>query len=103
MVRLKTYFQLVSTVDEGTIFRAACLTKGAYGISYMNADQFRHILICTKNKKKNRDHRDQIAILAQNVISEIVDQNSLTCQMIPLSKTPDVGPIRVAEVLRQII
>ena len=34
---LPKYFD---SIDEGTIFKAACLTKGACGPSHMDADQF---------------------------------------------------------------
>ena len=66
------------------IFRGACLTKGTCGSLLMDADHFRHILTSPKYKTEIKDIRDQIAILARKLASEIVDPNSLevyvTCE-----------------------
>ena len=71
---LPTYFD---SIDEGAIFKAACLAKGAYGLSHMDADQFQHILTSKIYKKENKDLRDQITILARKLACKIVDLNSL--------------------------
>ena len=50
----------------------------------MDADHFLHILTSPKYKTEIKDIRDQIAILARKLASEIVDPNSLevyvTCE-----------------------
>lgn len=73
----------------------------------MDADVFRHILTSTKYEKENKDLRNQIAILAKKLASEIVDRNSLEAyvnwRMIPLNNNPGVRPLGTGEVLRRII
>ena len=58
-------------------------------------------------KKENKELREQIAILARKIASEIVDPNSLesftSCRLIPLNKNPGIRPIGVGEVLRRIV
>ena len=101
---LPSYFD---SIDEGTISKAARLTKGAAGPSQLDADLYRHILTSTKYKKENKALREQIAILAREIASEIIDPNSLesytSCRLIPLNKNPGVRPIGVGEVLRRIV
>lgn len=73
----------------------------------MDADVFRHILTSTKYEKENKDLRNQIAILAKKLASEIVDRNSLEAyvnwRMIPLNNNPGARPLGTGEVLRRII
>ena len=101
---LPSYFD---SIDEGTISKAARLTKGAAGPSHLDADLYCHILTSTKYKNENKDLREQIAILARKIASEIIDPNSLesytSCRLIPLNKNPGVRPIGVGEVLRRIV
>ena len=73
----------------------------------MDADVFRHILTSTKYEKENKDLRNQIAILAKKLASEIVDRNSLEAyvnwRMIPLNNNPGARLLGTGEVLRRII
>ena len=73
----------------------------------MDADVFRHILTSTKYEKEDKDLRNQIAILAKKLASEIVDRNSLEAyvnwRMIPLNNKPGARPLGTGEVLRRII
>ena len=95
------------SIDEGTIHRAAKLTKGAGGPSQLDADQFRRIL-CSKNfVKEGKDLREQIAILARTIATKSIDPEVLdpyvACRLIPLNKNPGVRPIGIGEILRRII
>ena len=73
----------------------------------MDADVFRHILTSTKYEKENKDLRNQTAILAKKLASEIVDRNSLEAyvnwRMIPLNNNPGAKRLGIGEVLRRII
>ena len=77
------------------IFKSARLTKGAAGPSQLDAYQYCHILTSTKYKKENKELREQIAILARKIASEILDPNSLesftSCRLIPLNKNPGIN------------
>ena len=88
---IPSYFD---SIDEGTIFKSARLTKGAGGPSQLNAYQYCHILTSTKYKKENKELREKIAILARKIASEILDPNSLesfaSCRLIPLNKNPGI-------------
>lgn len=73
----------------------------------MDADVFRHILTSTKYEKENKDFRNQTAILAKKLASEIVDRNSLEAyvnwRMIPLNNNPGARRLGIGELLRRII
>ena len=66
-------------------------------------------MILTSNKMKNEAKflREQIALLARNLATKIVDPATIealiACRLIPLNKNPGVRPIGVGEVLRRII
>ena len=67
----------LDSIEKGTIFKVAFLTKETYGHSHMNADQFRHILTSTNCKKENKDLRDRVAILTRKLSFKMVKPNSL--------------------------
>ena len=94
-------------IDEQAIFKAAQLTKGAGGPSHLDAEQYRTILTSNKMKVESKFLREQIALLARKLASEIVDPATLEaligCRLIPLDKKPGVRPIGIGEVLRRII
>ena len=94
------------SINEGTIFKSARLTKVACGPSQLKANQYCHILTSTKYKKENKELREQISILAGKIASEILDPNSLesftSCHLIPLNKNRGVRPIELGDVLRRI-
>ena len=48
---LPSYFD---SIDESTIIKAACLTKGACGFPQKDADQFQHIHTSTTYKKERK-------------------------------------------------
>ena len=73
-ILLPTY---LDSIEKGTIFKVAFLTKETCDHSHMNTDQFRHILISTNCKKENKDLRDRVAILTRKLSSEMVNPNSL--------------------------
>ena len=90
---LPSYFDCI---DETMVKNATRLTKGAAGPSQLDADQYRHILLSTKYKKESKDLRDQIAILAKQIATNILDPKTIesfvTCRLIPLNKNPGVRP-----------
>ena len=96
-----------ASIDESSIQKAAKLTKGAAGPSQFDVDQFRRILCSKKFKNEGKTLREQIAILARNIATSIIDPSCLeafvACRLIPLNKNPGVRPIGVGEILRRII
>ena len=94
-------------IDEIMIAKAATLTKAAGGPSHLDSDQFRYLLLSKKFKTEAKELREQIAILARTLASNIVDPKSIetliSCRLIPLNKNPGVRPIGVGEVLRCIM
>ena len=95
------------SIDEVTIHKAVKLTNGAAGPSQLDADQYRRILCSRTLKTEGKDLRDQIAILARNIASNLIDPNVLNsyvaCRLIPLNKNPGIRPIGIGEILRRII
>ena len=94
-------------IDEQQILKAAQLTKGAGGPSNLDAEQYRRILISAKYKNEGKNLREQIAILARKLATELVDPKTLEAfvayRLIPLDKCPGVRPIGIGEILRRII
>ena len=97
-------------INESTIRKAASLTKGAAGPSKLDAEQFKIMLVSNKFRKEGQDLRENIAIMAKKLATQIVDLATLeaytACNLIPLDKGGeklDVRPIGVGEVLRRII
>ena len=60
----ESYFD---SLDETVIKNAARPTKGAAGLSHMDSEQYRHILVGRKFKKEGEDLREQIALLAKKL------------------------------------
>ena len=100
----KSYFD---EIDEIMIGKAASYTKGSGGPSHVDAEQFRHILLSKKIKKEGKELREQIAVLAKHLATNLVDPNSIDaltcCRLIPLNKNPGVRPIGIGEVMRRVI
>ena len=61
---LLTYFD---SIDEGTVFKAACLTKGACGPSRMR-NPFRHVLTSSKCKKQSKYLKRSSSYLDKKVV-----------------------------------
>ena len=100
----ESYFD---SLDETVIKNAARLTKGAAGLSHMDSEQYKHILVGSKFKKEGKDLREQIALLARKIATKVVDplclESYMACRLIPLNKNPGVRPIGIGEILRHII
>ena len=93
--------------DE-TILKSALHTKGAAGVSALDADEWRRIIGSNIYGNAAVDLRKSIANLARQLCSqEIKDPESIAplmaCRLIPLNKDPGVRPIGIGEVLRRII
>ena len=84
-------------IDEIMTAKAASLTKGAGGPSHLDAEQFRHMLLCEKFKTEATEQREQIAVLARTLASTIVEPKSIkaltNCRLISLNKNPGVRSI----------
>ena len=95
------------SIDEATIRKASKMTNGATGPSQFDADQYRRILCSKTFKTEGKDLREQIAILARNVASNLIDpdivDSYVACRLIPLNKNPGVRPIGIGEILRRIV
>ena len=95
------------SIDESMIATATRLTKGSGGPSQLDSEQFNHILLSKKFKKEGKDLREEIAVLARKLASDLLDPESLepvlACRLIALNKNPGVRPIGIGEVLRRII
>ena len=94
-------------IDEQSIEKAAMLTKGAGGVSQIDADHFRRILCSRHFKKQGKELREQIALFAKNISTKILDPSCLdayvACRLIALDKNPGVRPIGIGEILRRIV
>ena len=81
--------------------------KGAAGPSQLDATQFRRILCSKQFQREGKDLRDQIALLANKLATEILDPSCLEAytanHLIPLDKNPGVRPIGVGEILRRVV
>ena len=81
-------------VHTNLIQKAAKKTKGAAGPSYFDSEQFRRIL-CNEHFKPERKHlREQIAIFAKDIYTNIIDpecfESYVPCRLIRLNKYPGV-------------
>ena len=94
------------SIDESMIKNAARLTKGAAGPSNLDAEQYKLMLVSNKFRKEGKELRTQIAILAKNIATKIVNPDELeaytSCRLIPLDKNPGVRPIGIGEIIRRI-
>ena len=94
-------------ITEVSIQKAAMKTKGAGGPSQFDADQFRRILCSKHFKAEGKELREEIALFACKIGTEVVDPETLeayvSCRLIPLNKDPGIRPIGVGEVLRRIV
>ena len=103
---------LFASIDEEEVLKAANQTKGSGGPSLFDAKQWRRILGSKKFSKEGKQLREEIALFARKISTEIVDPQTLEAytasRLIPLNKTPGeldpkVRPIGVGEVLRRIV
>ena len=100
------------SIDENQIFKAANQTKGSGGPSQLDAKQWRRILCSNKFKGEGKELREELAIFARKIATEIIDLSSLegyiAGRLIPLNKNPgedeiQIRPIGVGEVMRRIV
>ena len=59
---LPSYFD---EIDETMVFKSSSMTKGAGGLSRLDAEQYRRLLTSKKYKKENKELRVQLATLAR--------------------------------------
>ena len=97
----------LDAIDEQSILKAAQLTRGSSGPSFLDADQYRHILCSRKYKHEGKELRMQMAAFAKRLATEIIDpamlESYVACRLIPLNKNPGIRPIGVGEVMRRIV
>ena len=100
------------SIDEDQIRRAANATHGSGGPSQLDGKQWKRLLCCNKFKSESKELREELAIFARKIASEILDPRTLeayvACRLIPLNKDPEsdelqIRPISVGEVVRRIV
>ena len=100
------------SIDENEILKAANATKGSGGPSQQDAQQWRRMLCSKKFKREGLELREELAIFARKIASEVVDPYCLEAyvasRLIPLNKNPgeedvQIRPIGVGEVMRRIV
>ena len=99
---------IYDTINEDTIAKAAIITKGAAGMSSLNADDWKRIIGSNLFGNASSDLRKAIAKMTKKLCGEeLNDPDSIEAllagRLIPLSKNPGVRPIGIGEVLRRII
>ena len=99
---------IYDTINEDTTAKAAIITKGAAGMSSLNADDWRRIIGSNLFGNASSDLRKAIAKMTKQLCGEeLNDPDSIEAllagRLIPLSKNPGVRPIGIGEVLRRII
>ena len=99
---------IYDTINEDTIAKASIITKGAAGMSSLNADDWRRIIGSNLFGNASPDLRKAIAKITKQLCGEeLNDPDSIEAllagRLIPLSKNPGVRPIGIGEVLRRII
>ena len=101
-----------NNITEAEILKAAQQTKGSGGPSLLDAKQWKRMLCSGHFKAENKELREQLAIFARKIATELVDPTTLeaytACRLIPLNKDPgsaelQIRPIGVGEVLRRIV
>lgn len=93
--------------------KSALWTRGSSGLSGLDADGWREILVSKNFRNAGQNLRCASAIFAQKlstVETEVKAENRrytnleayITCQLIPLDKNPGVRPIGIGKVLQRI-
>ena len=87
------------------ISKAALKTKGAAGLSGLDAFAWRRL--CSSFKTASRDLCSSLAAVGRRLCTSLVNPEALSafmaCRLLPLDKCPGVRPIGISEVPRQII
>ena len=98
-------------IDENMVKEAALKTKGGSGLSGLDADGWRKILVSKSYGTINADLRAFANVIKKICTEKLpVDTTKdetplkvfLACRLIPLDKNPGLRPIGVREVLRRI-
>ena len=97
-----------SEVTGEMIREAALKTKGAGGLSGVDANGFKRLLACKSFKKSSANLCDAVAAMTRRLCTEYVDpltiEPLLANRLIPLDKGEgQVRPIGVGEVIRRIV
>ena len=101
-----------NNITEQEILKAAQQTKGSGGPSLLDAKQWTRMLCSSHFKTESKELREQLALFAKKIATEIVDPAILeaytACRLLPLDKDPgnpepQIRPIGVGEVLRRIV
>ena len=94
-----------ASLDADSIRHAALRTKGAAGISGLDAHAWRRL--CSSFKSASNDLCAGLAAVGRRIATESVHPDGLsafvTCRLVPLNKCPGVRPIGIGEVPRRII
>ena len=102
----------INSITEQEILKAAKQTKGSGGPSLLDAKQWKRLICSNHFKVENKELREQLAIFAKQIATEVVDPAILeayvACRLIPLDKDPgsselQIRPIGVGEVMRRIV
>ena len=109
---IETSPTIFNCINEQEILKAVKQMKGSGGPSLMDSKQWRRILCSKHYKTEGKELREEIAIFARKIATEVLDPSTLepytACRLIPLDKAPgeielQIRPIGVGEVLRRII
>ena len=96
---------IFDNLDANLIHRAALRTKGAAGLSGLDAFAWRRL--CTSYKSASVNLCKAMAAAGRSICTSSVDPSSMSafvaCRLIPLDKCPGVRPIGIGEVPRRII
>ena len=96
---------IFDSLDADLILKAALKTKGAAGLSGLDAFAWRRL--CSSFKSASRDLCCSLAAVGRRLCISLVNPTGLSafvaCRLIPLDKSPEVRPIDIGEVPRRII
>ena len=92
-------------LDADLILKAAAKTRGAAGLSGLDAYGWRRL--CTQYKSASRQLCSALAAVGRRLCTSFVHPESVSafvaCRLIPLDKDPGVRPIGIGEVPRRIV
>ncbi len=92
-------------LNANLILKAALKTKGAAGLSGLDAFAWRRL--CSSFKSSSKDLCSALAAVGRRLCTSMVNPEGLSafvaCRLIPLDKCPGVRPIGISEIPRRII
>ena len=96
---------IFDSLNADQISKAALKTKGASGLSGLDAFAWRRL--CSSFKTASRDLCSSLAAVGRRLCTSLVNPEALSafmaCRLLPLDKCPGVRPIGIGEVPRRII